>query len=271
MDTVIQKVEAIWEAEVIRGGQYTLPALSLTPSMVKAFAEGQLDELPGVVFYPQSALRDISGKQVLCLASGGGQQSAVFGLLDAHVTVLDICAGQLEGDETAAQHYRFPIWTIQGDMADLSVFADGTFDLVYQPISITFTPDIRLVYREVHRVLKPEGRYVVHHCNPATYPVTFAGGDNGWDGKGYRICEPYRGGAIRSICGRENMAVGTPIGEHRHLLGDIFGGLLEIGFTIGDVMEDPRHLRSTAQGAAGSEEHQLSCIAEYFGILAVKQ
>jgi len=35
---------------------------------------------------------------VLCLASGGEQQSAIFGLLGADVTVLDLCAQQLAGD-----------------------------------------------------------------------------------------------------------------------------------------------------------------------------
>ncbi|HEV7558576.1 MAG TPA: hypothetical protein VGO00_24065, partial [Kofleriaceae bacterium] len=41
------------------------------------------------------------------------------------------------------------------------------------------------------RVLRRGGRYKVAHCNPATYAVSFTGGDSGWDGKGYRIAEPY--------------------------------------------------------------------------------
>lgn len=39
--------------------------------------------------YPAGLLADIDGKDVLCLASGGGQQSAVFSLLGAKVTVVD--------------------------------------------------------------------------------------------------------------------------------------------------------------------------------------
>lgn len=263
-------VEAFWDREVVGGCRYTVPALQLSPEDVRAFAEARLDELPGIVIYPRSVLADIAGKEVLCLASGGGQQSVVFGLLGARVTVLDICAGQLEGDEATAQHYGYPIRTVKGDMGDLSVFADATFDLVYQPISIAFAPDVRVIYCEVHRVLKPGGQYVVHHCNPATHPTSFEGGENGWDGTGYRICEPYRGGPILSASGRENMLEGEPIGEHRHLLGDIFGGMLEIGFAIRDVMEDPRHLYGALQGEPGSHEHWLSCTAEYFGILARK-
>ena len=59
---------------------------------------------------------------------------------------------------------------VHGDMQDLSKFADGSFDCVCQPISICFVPDVRVVYREVARVLKPGGLYQVAFCNPATYP-----------------------------------------------------------------------------------------------------
>ena len=41
----------------------------------------------------------IAGKGVLCLAGGGGQQSAAFALLGAKVTVLDFSETQLERDK----------------------------------------------------------------------------------------------------------------------------------------------------------------------------
>ena len=40
--------------------------------------------------YRYGVLRDVTGKNVLCLASGGGQDSVAFGLLRAKVTVLDL-------------------------------------------------------------------------------------------------------------------------------------------------------------------------------------
>ena len=47
---------------------------------------------------PEGMIDTFAGKDVLCLAGGGGQQSAAFALLGAKVTVLDLCETQLERD-----------------------------------------------------------------------------------------------------------------------------------------------------------------------------
>ncbi len=262
------KIEAHWDQEVENGGIYTRPCLDLTRSGVESTARGPEEVPPGFPVFPRSLLQDVRGRDVLCLASGGGQQSAVFGLLGARVTVLDLSAGQLRGDSAAAERHGYPVRLVKGDMRDLSVFAAGAFDLVYQPVSICFVPDVREVYREAYRVLRPGGVYAVGHCNPATLPVFFTGGGNGWDGAGYRIAEPYAGGPIRMTAGGvENMREGEPTGEYRHLLRDIFGGLLEAGFVIAGVAEDPRHLQGNPADEPGSDAHCLAHIAEYFKVV----
>jgi SAM-dependent methyltransferase len=268
---ITRKVEEFWDREVEAEKGCTRPALELTPEMVADYAAGRRAELPGVSLYPHYFLQDVADKDVLCLASGGGQQTAVFGLAGANVTILDLCDGQLQGDRAAAQHYGFQIAAMKGDMRDLARFDDASFDLVYQPISICFAPDVRPVYREVHRVLRPGGAYSVSHCNPATDAAYFEGGPAGWDGVGYRIVDRYRGGAIlRNAAGVENMEEGEPIGQHRHLLKDIFGEMIEAGFIIRDVFEDPGHLEEIA-GEPGSYEHSLYFLAEYFTIVADKR
>lgn len=264
------KVESYWDTEVESGGSYTVPRLDLTREGVETYAHGSVEQ-PGFPIFPRSLLYDVEGKRVLCLASGGGQQSAVFGLLGAQLTVLDISEGQLRGDKLAAEHHGYEVRLVKGDMCDLSVFENGEFDLIYQPISICFVPDVQVVYKEVYRVLKPGGTYAVSHLNPSTVPVSFIGGQNGWDGVGYRIAELYMGGPILvSPDGCENMRVGEPTGEHRHLLSSIFGGLLDAGFIIREVVEDPRHLGDEPTSVPGSYEHCLSYIAEYFKIVCSK-
>jgi len=108
-----------------------------------------VEEAPGGIL-----LKGAGDQDVLCLASGGGKQSAELGLLGARVTVLDLCAGQLEADRHAAARYGYKVRTVQGDMRDLSVFADESFDHVLQGVSLTFVPHVRQVYREVRRVLR---------------------------------------------------------------------------------------------------------------------
>ncbi len=136
--------------------------------------------------FPAKILCDVDGVDILCLASGGGQQSAVFGLLGAQVTVVDFSEKQLEGDRKAAAHYGFDVTTIQADMRDLSSSADSSFDLVYQAPSMAYIPDVGRVYAEVARVLRTGGYYRVAHTNPAIEFIEMSS----WDGEGYRISVP---------------------------------------------------------------------------------
>jgi len=275
-DEITRKVEERWDRGVEEGDSCTCPLLDLTREMVEEYAAGRRDKLPGVSVEPRYLLEGAEGKDVLCLASGGGQQSALFGLLGANTTVLDISAGQLRGDRTAAEHYGYEVRTVKGDMRDLTVFDGASFDLVYQPHSFSYVPDVRPVYREVHRVLRPGGRYSAGHVNPAVFAVSLGfcgskGGAGGWDGVGYRIVDPYRGGPVlRNEAGVENMVEGEPTGEYRHLLKDIFGGLIDLGFTIREVAENPRHLKQPISGEPGSYEHMLHFVALYFDVVAEK-
>ncbi|MET0423076.1 MAG: class I SAM-dependent methyltransferase, partial [Actinoplanes sp.] len=72
----------------------------------------------------------LAGVDVLCLASGGGQQGPTLAAAGARVTVLDNSPRQLEQDELVARRDDVPLRTMLGDMRGLSAFADSSFDLV---------------------------------------------------------------------------------------------------------------------------------------------
>ena len=55
---------------------------------------------------------------------------------------------------------------VQGDMADLSAFGDASFDLVVNPISTLFVPDVGKVWRECRRVLVSQGVLIAGIMNP---------------------------------------------------------------------------------------------------------
>ena len=67
---------------------------------------------------------DLTGKKVLCLAGGGGQQGPVLAAAGADVTVFDNSPAQLGKDEFVARRDGLEIVTVQGTMQDLSVFED---------------------------------------------------------------------------------------------------------------------------------------------------
>jgi hypothetical protein len=118
-------------------------------------------------------------------------------------------------------------------------------------------------------VLRVGGLYTVDHMEPATYPTWFEGHENGWDGTGYRIAEPYIGGPIRRRPdGSESMVEGEPIGEFRHLFSDIFNGLIENNLAIRGVWEYPRQVDLTEELDPGSEEHCNQWVASALSIVA---
>lgn len=246
--------------------------LHVNPEDFRAFLEGRVERLPepfAVWAFPE-ILRHAAGKDVLCLANGGGQQSVAFSMLGCRVSVLDISELQLERDRMAAEHYGYDVVTVQGDMRDLSAFQDASFDLVYQNVSIVFVPDVRPVYREVARVLRPGGYYEVWHCNPATSAVELVNPTAGWDGVGYRISESSRSRVVRRDSkGHETFADGEPTGEYVHQLSDIFNRLVESGLSIQGVSEESdesAHFDEPLE--PGTELHKRSIVSLYFGVLA---
>src|SRR6266508_21871 len=110
MDQIARYNKERWEALAAANIEYSRPALDLTPETARAMLD------------PYGVMGPAEGKRVLCLASGGGQQSAAFGVLGAQVTVLDLSETQLARDREAAAHYGTQVETIQGDMRDLSLF-----------------------------------------------------------------------------------------------------------------------------------------------------
>ena len=113
-------------------------------------------------------------------------------------------------------------------------------------------------------MLRPAGLYRVALANPAVHLAR-------WDGVGYRIVDRYKGGPVlRNGAGVENMEEGEPTGDHRHLLRDSLGGLLEVGFIIRYVAEDPSHLREPGTGEPGSWTHFQRFIGWGINVVAEK-
>jgi len=118
---------------------------------------------------PAGWLDHVQGLRILCLASGGGQQAPILAAAGALVTVFDASDVQLEQDRLVAQRDGLDLHTIQGDMRDLSLFDDASFDLVFHPISNLYVPDIGPVWRECFRVLRSGGTLLSSFYNPVVF------------------------------------------------------------------------------------------------------
>jgi hypothetical protein len=141
-----------WDRQVEQGNRWTVP---VGPEVTAAARQGRWQIfLTPTRPVPRAWFPPLVGCDVLCLASGGGQQGPVLAAAGARVTVFDNSPRQLARDRTVAERDGLEITLVEGDMRDLSAFADGSFDLIVHPVSNTFVPEVRPVWREAYRVLR---------------------------------------------------------------------------------------------------------------------
>jgi len=226
-----------WDNEVERGNQWTVP---VGPDVIEAARRGRWEVLlTDTIPVPREWFPELGGADVLCLASGGGQQAPTFAAAGANVTVLDNSPKQLAQDRLVAERESLDLKTVEGDMADLSLFADESFDLVFHPVSNLFAPEVRPVWAETFRVLRRGGVLLAGFLNPAVYIFDLELADR--DGElRVRHALPY---ADAASLGEEEVnrkiGRGEPL-EFSHTLDDQIGGQIEAGFVIAGFYED-RH------------------------------
>jgi SAM-dependent methyltransferase len=202
---------------------------------------------------------DIRGKRVLCLAAGGGKHGPLYAAAGAIVTVVDISPAQLELDRVVAAERRLELKTVEASMDDLSMFTAGEFDIIIQPVSTCYLPEIGPVYREVARVTRSDGLYISQHKSPASLQA-----DIQPSARGYELMEPYyRTGPLPAVVGSPHREEGTL--EYLHRWEQLIGLMCRAGFVIEDLVE-PLHAKADA--APGIFAHRSRYIAPYIRIKA---
>lgn len=216
---------------------------------------------PGFITNPWGWIGpDVKGKRVLCLAAGGGKHSLLFALAGAETTVVDLSPAMLELDRRCAVERGLNVRIIQASMDNLSGVETAEFDVVIQPVSSCYVPDLAAVYREVARVLKPGGLYISQHKQPASLQAALRP-----VGVGYVVQEPYyRSGPLPAISGTNPLREEGAL-EYLHRWEDLLGALCRIGFVIEDVAE-PRHCDFNAK--SGTFKHRGCYLPPYIAIKA---
>jgi SAM-dependent methyltransferase len=223
-----------WDRQVAGGSRWTVPVSS--GEVARARAGDWEILLTPTRPVPREWLGDLEGRRVLALGSGGGQQGPVLAAAGARVTVLDNSPAQLAQDRLVAARDDLDLDTVEGDMADLSPFPAGSFDVVVNPCSTCFVPDVRPVWREAFRVLRPGGSLLAGLVAPVVYaadPVLQARGV-------VQLLNRIPWSDPRDLGEAERTrrgAAGEPL-EFGHALEDLVGGQLEAGFRLAGLFED---------------------------------
>ena len=158
---------AAWNLESTRGSAWSTP---VTRSVIDAARRGDWEiRLTPNKAVPRDWFGELSGRKVLALASGGGQQAPVLAAAGAQVTSYDLSEVQLQKDDTVARASGLAVRCVLGNMCDLDALLDEEFDLIVHPVSNIFAKDLDLVWSECFRVLKKGGSIVSGFMNPAYF------------------------------------------------------------------------------------------------------
>src|SRR5687767_11939355 len=167
MIDVIKHNSAAWDREVEQAGDWT------TPVSTEIIERARLGDwsvvLTPVKPVPLEWFGNIVGEDLLCLASGGGQQAPIFAAAGASVTSFDNSAKQLEQDRFVAEREGLRMRLEKGDSADLSRFADASFSLIFHPCSNCFMPTLQPIWNECFRVLRSGGVLLVGFTKPEVF------------------------------------------------------------------------------------------------------
>jgi len=178
------------------------------------------------------------------------------------VTVVDLSGAQLELDREVAAERRLQLRTVEASMDEMPMLLAGEFDIVIQPVSTCYLPEIGPVYREVARVTRAGGLYISQHKSPTSLQADVSPGN-----RGYELIEPYyRSGPLPPVVGSPHREEGTL--EYLHRWEEIIGLMCRAGFVVEDLIE-PLHAKPDAsRGAFG---HRSQFVAPYVRIKARRQ
>jgi len=228
MQYIYEANKKAWDKNVKEGNPWTIP---VTHKQIEAARRGNWEVLlTNCRPVPRHWFPDLKGLDVLCLASGGGQQAPILAAAGANVTVLDLSPAQLEQDRLVAEREGLFMRIVEGSMDNLLMFDDQEFDLIFHPISNLFCPEVRPVWRETYRVLRSGGHLLAGFVNPVIYLF-----DNDLEEKGIyqlKYSLPYSDVSCLTQEERDKYFGKGAALEFSHTLEDQIGGQTDVGFHI---------------------------------------
>ena len=135
----------------------------------------------------------------------------------------------LRGERRVAAREGYEITCVRADMTKPLPFADGSFDLVFHPVSNCYIREVEPVWRECGRVLRPGGLLMAGLDNGFNYLF----GEDEEHVTGTLPFDPLVNEEQRLALEREDSGI-----QFSHGIAEQIGGQLRAGFRLLDVYED---------------------------------
>ncbi len=202
----------------------------LSSAWIREAREGRNANRTGLLDGPMlEACGDVSGLKVLDCGCGEGRFCRMLAGRGARsVLGIDLCRPMVAAaceSESEVEEYRV------ADVQDLSFLGSGTLDLAVSYLNQCDLPDFRANNREVFRVLRPGGRFVVANLHPMRSAV------GGWhkseDGeKMHVVLDRYFDESTRHW-----RMMGADFTNFHRTLSTYLDGFLESGFSLTRLTE----------------------------------
>ncbi len=141
-------------------------------------------------------LPNLKGKKVLMLGCGTGEESILledFGASIKNMTGMDLSEKSIEIAKESYPGIEFVV----GDMNHLP-FDNDSFDFVYSSLTIHYSATPEKVYKEVYRVLKKEGLFLLS----IGHPLRWASEEKNIEGEVYRVIGCSKNDEEKKVLGK---------------------------------------------------------------------
>jgi SAM-dependent methyltransferase len=169
-------------------------------------------------------LGTVRGKRVLDLGCGSGQAAIAFAHQGAIVIALDASEGQLARARERAEREEAKVEWRKGDLADLAFLRAESIDIAFSAFAVAEVDDASRLFRQVQRVLKPNGPFVFSY----EHPMGLCVGPDGTVDHSY-----FEPGPITVERHGESIRL------HARGIGEVFTELGRAGFRV-DTIAEPR-------------------------------
>lgn len=170
---------------------------------------------------------DVEGKRVLDLGCGVGHAAIALARRGAKVIGVDPSPERLARARESAEQHEVKIELHEGDLAELAYVRADSVDLVFSAYALATVADLDRVFRQVHRVLRPDQHLLFSLPHPAFALVDPASTDPlrirraYWD----RTPRPFQPG---------DEAAGA---DHPRTIQEVFTGLGRANFRVDTLVE----------------------------------
>jgi len=204
--------------------------LELSPAWIKEAREGRNPNRNGLLDPPMlAACGNVAGLKVLDCGCGEGRFCRMLvDLGAAYVLGLDLCAPMIEAaKELQSGRDAYQV----ADVQNLGFLEDESFDLAVSYLNHCDLPDFNANTRELFRVLKPGGRFVVANLHPMRSAA----------GRWHKTPEGAKQHVILDNYFDEGerhwKMMGVEFTNFHRSLSTYVRGFLDAGFTIEDLIE----------------------------------